>query len=267
LNYRKETGRGFEDFIKLKEDFDAMTPDDVLRSYLKATQDGLDDDDIDVMMEDYSYNEDLDDDSTIRRAKLSKKKMVAEAKQYFNSQKEKYKTPLESSTANVSPEEKEELQAYKQYISQAKTMDQEAERKREWFSKKTDEVFNNEFKGFEFKLDDQVLRFTPGDAAELKKAQLTPTNFISKYLDKDGMINDATGYHRALAVAMNPEKFAKYFYEQGRSAATDDVTRRIKNINMSERQSPQPMASDGFQVKVVDPDAGKGLKIRSIKKI
>jgi hypothetical protein len=267
LNYRKETGRGFEDFIKLKEDFDAMTPDDVLRSYLKATQDGLDDDDIDVMMEDYSYNEDLDDDSTIRRAKLSKKKMVAEAKQYFNSQKEKYKTPLESSTANVSQEEKEELQAYKQYISQAKTMDQEAERKREWFSKKTDEVFNNEFKGFEFKLDDQVLRFTPGDAAELKKAQLTPTNFISKYLDKDGMINDATGYHRALAVAMNPERFAKYFYEQGRSAATDDVTRRIKNINMSERQSPQPMASDGFQVKVVDPDAGKGLKIRSIKKI
>jgi len=267
LNYRKETGRGFEDFIKLKEDFDSMAPDDVLRSYLKATQDGLDDDDIDVMMEDYSYNEDLDDDSTIRRAKLSKKKMVAEAKQYFNSQKEKYKTPLESSTANVSLEEKEELQAYKQYISQAKTMDQEAERKREWFSKKTDEVFNNEFKGFEFKLDDQVLRFTPGDAAELKKAQLTPTNFISKYLDKDGMINDATGYHRALAVAMNPERFAKYFYEQGRSAATDDVTRRIKNINMSERQSPQPMASDGFQVKVVDPDAGKGLKIRSIKKI
>ena len=146
-------------------------------------------------------------------------------------------------------------------------MEQETERKREWFSKKTDEVFNNEFKGFEFKLDDQVLRFTPGDAAELKKAQLTPTNFISKYLDKDGMINDATGYHRALAVAMNPERFAKYFYEQGRSAATDDVTRRIKNINMSERQSPQPMASDGFQVKVVDPDAGKGLKIRSIKKI
>lgn len=267
LKYRKETGRGFEDFVKLKEDFDSMEPDNVLRSYLKATQDGLDDDDIDVMMEDYSYNEDLDDDSTIRRAKLSKKKMVAEAKQYFNSQKEKYKTPLESSTANVSPEEKEELQAYKQYISQAKTMEQETERKREWFSKKTDEVFNSEFKGFEFKLDDQVLRFTPGDAAELKKAQLTPTNFISKYLDKDGMINDATGYHRALAVAMNPERFAKYFYEQGRSAATDDVTRRIKNINMSERQSPQPMASDGFQVKVVDPDAGKGLKIRSIKKI
>jgi hypothetical protein len=258
LKYRKETGRGFEDFLKLKEDFDTMDPDNILRSYLKSTQVGLDDEDIDVMMEDYSYNEDLDDDSTIKKAKLAKKKMIAEAKQYFNTQKEKYKMPLESRTADVSPEEKEELQAYKQYISQAKTMEQEAERKRDWFSKKTDEVFNNEFKGFEFKLNDQVVRFAPGDAAELKKAQLTPTNFINKYLDESGMIKDAAGYHRALAVAMNPERFAKFFYEQGMSAATEDVNRKIKNINMSERQAPQS---------TVKPDSGKGLRIRSMKKI
>ena len=267
LKYRKETGRGFEDFLKLKEDFDTMDPDTILRSYLKTTQVGLDDEDIDVMMEDYSYNEDLDDDSTIKKAKLAKKKMIAEAKQYFNTQKEKYKMPLESRTADISPEEKEELQAYKQYISQAKTMEQEAERKREWFSKKTDEVFNNEFKGFEFKLNDQVLRFAPGDAVELKKAQLTPTNFINKYLDDNGMIKDAVGYHRALAVAMNPERFAKFFYEQGMSAATEDVNRKIKNINMSERQAPQSSVKDGFQVKSVNPDSGKGLKIRSIKRI
>ena len=267
LKYRKETGRGFEDFLKLKEDFDTMDPDNILRSYFKSTQVGLDDEDIDVMMEDYSYNEDLDDDSTIKKAKLAKKKMIAEAKQYFNTQKEKYKMPLESRTADVSPEEKEELQAYKQYISQAKTMEQEAERKRDWFSKKTDEVFNNEFKGFEFKLNDQVVRFAPGDAAELKKAQLTPTNFINKYLDESGMIKDAAGYHRALAVAMNPERFAKFFYEQGMSAATEDVNRKIKNINMSERQAPQSTVKDGFQVKSVNPDSGKGLRIRSMKKI
>ena len=267
LKYRKETGRSFEDFIKLKEDFDSMDPDNLLRNYLKSTQVGLDDEDIDVMMEEYSYNEDLDDDSTIKRAKLAKKKLVAEAKQYFNTQKEKYKMPLESRTADISPEEKEELQAYKQYISQAKTMEQEAERKREWFSKKTDEVFNSEFKGFEFKVNDQVLRFAPGDAVELKKAQLTPTNFINKYLDDSGMMKDAAGYHRALAVAMNPERFAKFFYEQGMAAATEDVNRKIKNINMSERQAPQSTVKDGFQVKSVNPDSGKGLKIRSIKRI
>ena len=198
LKYLKETGRGFEDFLKLKEDFDTMDPDNILRSYFKSTQVGLDDEDIDVMMEDYSYNEDLDDDSTIKKAKLAK---------------------------------------------------------------------NNEFKGFEFKLNDQVVRFAPGDAAELKKAQLTPTNFINKYLDESGMIKDAAGYHRALAVAMNPERFAKFFYEQGMSAATEDVNRKIKNINMSERQAPQSTVKDGFQVKSVNPDSGKGLRIRSMKKI
>jgi hypothetical protein len=116
-------------------------------------------------------------------------------------------------------------------------------------------------------LNDQVVRFAPGDAAELKKAQLTPTNFISKYLDESGMIKDAVGYHRALAVAMNPERFAKFFYEQGMSAATEDVNRKIKNINMSERQAPQSTVKDGFQVKSVNPDSGKGLRIRSMKKI
>lgn len=268
LKYRKETGRGFDDFLKLREDYDSMDSETLLRNYLKTTQVGLDDEDIDVMMEDYSYDEDLDDESSVKKVKLAKKKILAEAKSYFNSQKEKYKMPLETSGTSISEEEKKEIEAYKQYISQAKTMEQEAERKREWFSKKTDEVFSNEFKGFEFKLDDQVLRFTPGDAKELKSLQSTPTNFINKFLDADGMIKDAAGYHRALAVAMNPEKFAKYFYEQGMAAATDNVNRKIKNIDMSERSAPQSINfKEGMQVKAVNPDSGKGLKIRSIKKI
>lgn len=268
LKYRNETGRGFEDFLKLREDYDSMDQDTLLRNYLKTTQVGLDDEDIDVMMEDYSYDEDLDDESSVKKVKLAKKKILAEAKNYFNSQKEKYKMPLEPSGMGISQEEKEEIEAYRQYISQAKTMEQEAERKREWFSKKTDEVFSNEFKGFEFKLDDQVLRFTPGDAKELKSLQSTPNNFINKFLDENGMIKDAAGYHRSLAVAMNPEKFAKYFYEQGMAAATDNVNRKIKNIDMSERSAPQSVNfKDGVQVKAVNPDSGKGLKIRSIKRI
>jgi hypothetical protein len=92
-------------------------------------------------------------------------------------------------------------------------------------------------------------------------------NFVNKYLDENGLIKDAAGYHRALAVAMNPERFAKFFYEQGRSAATDDVTRKIKNIDMSERRMPEVTSKEGFQVKAVNPDSGKSLKIRSIKKI
>jgi hypothetical protein len=267
MKYKKETGRGFEDFLSLKKDYDSMDSETLLKNYLLATQDGLDADDIETLMEDYRYEE-YDDDSTIRKVKLETKKAVAEAKKFFNSQKEKYRVPLESSAPLISEEEKEIYEGYKQYTKQAKTIEEENERKRSWFNQKTDELFNGEFKGFEFNINDKRITFSPGDANELKKAQSTPANFINKFLDEQGLIKDAAGYHRSLAIAMNPEKFAKFFYEQGQSDATEGTMKDIKNINMSERRAPEVTKStDGMQVKAVNPDSGRSLKIRSIKKL
>ena len=268
MKYKKETGRGFEDFLSLKKDFDSMDPESLLRNYLSATQEGLDADDIDSLMDDYRYDEDIDDESQIKRIKIATKKAVAEAKKFFNAQKEQYKVPLESSTAFVPEEEKEIYESYKQYTKQAKTIDEENERKRNWFNQKTDEVFNREFKGFEFNVNDKRITFNPGDANELKKAQATPSNFINKFLDEQGLIKDAAGYHRSLAVAMNPERFARFFYEQGQADAIDGTMKGIKNIQMSETKVPQVTKTmDGMQVKAVNPDSGKSLKIRSIKRI
>lgn len=268
MKYKKETGRGFEDFLSLKKDFDSMEPETLLKNYLSATQEGLDADDIDSLMDDYRYDEDIDDESHIKRVKIVRKKAVAEAKKFFNNQKEQYKMPLESSTAFVPDEEKETYESYKQYTKQAKTIEEENERRRNWFNQKTDEVFNGEFKGFEFNINDKRITFNPGDANELKKAQATPLNFINKFLDEQGLIKNATGYHKSLAVAMNPEKFAKFFYEQGQADATEGAMKNIKNINMSERRAPEVSKStDGIQVKAVNPDSGKSLKIRSIKRV
>lgn len=267
MKYKKETGRGFEDFLKLKKDYDTMDPNQILRDYLATTQQGLDDDDIDTLMEEYSYDEDVDDESKIKKVKIARKKAIAEAKNYFNSQKEKYKIPLESSGLGISDDEKKEYEAYRQYTQQAKTLQEENERKRKWFDQKSDEVFSKEFKGFEFAIDDKKIVFSPGAAAELKKVQSTPMNFINKFLDENGLMKDAAGYHRALSIAMNPDKFAKFFYEQGKADATDSELRKIKNINMSERRTPEVVNKGGMQVKAVAPDSGRSLKIRSIKKI
>jgi hypothetical protein len=267
LKFKKETGRGFEDFIKLNKDYDAMDQDQLLREYLASTQKGLDKEDIDVLMEEYSFDEDIDDESKIKKTRIARKKAIAEAKTYFNEQKEKYKLPLESRANGLSPEENEEYEAYRQYTQQAKTLQEENDRKRKWFDQKTDELFSKEFKGFEFDIDEKKIVFTPGSAAELKKAQSNPMNFISKYLDDQGLIKDSAGYHKALAIAMNPDKFAKFFYEQGQADATEDVMRKTKNINMSERRAPEVTNKGGMQVKSVTPDSGRSLKIRSIKKI
>jgi hypothetical protein len=268
LRYKQETGRGIDDFMKLNKDVDSMEPETLLREYLSSTQDGLDAEDIEVLMDDYRYDEDLDDESTIRKIKLETKKAVAQAKKFFNSQKEKYKVPLESSVPLISEEEKENYESYKQYTKEAKTIEEENERKRNWFEQKTQEVFSDEFKGFEFAIDDKKITFNPADRNELKKLQSNPANFVNKFLDEQGLIKDAVGYHKSLAVAMNPEKFARFFYEQGKSDAVDGTMKNIKNIQMSERMAPQvTKQNDGMQVREVNPDSGRSLKIRSIKKL
>jgi len=268
MKYRKDTGRGFEDFLKLKKDFDSVPEEQLLKEYLLSTQEGLDEDDVEMMLDEYRYDEDLDDESYIKKTKISRKKAVNEAKKFFNSQKEMYKMPLESSTAGMSQEEKEEFNAYRQYMQQAKTIEEENNRKRQWFEQKTNEVFDGNFKGFEFSVNNKKLNFNPGDANELKKLHSNPSSFIGKFIDESGLIKDASGYHKALAVAMNPERFAKFFYEQGMTDAADDFMRKTKNINMSERKANETTkGNDGFQVKAVNPDHGKSLKIRSIKKL
>lgn len=264
FKYKKETGRSLEDYVKLQQDFTKVDADTLLKEYLTITEEGLDPEDIDSLMEDYVYDEDLDDESVIKRTKLAKKKIIAKARRFFSEQQEVYKQPLESRESSTS--ENEEFQAYKQYVSEAKTQQEESNRKTDWFSKKSDDLFGSEFKGFKFNVDDNEILFSPGSASELRKAQDTPMNFVNKYLDDSGMLNDAEGYHRSLAIAMNPEKFASYFYEQGKSNATEDVIRRTKNINMSERSAPEVSTKGGFQVKSVSQPSSRGLRIKSVKR-
>ena len=264
FKYKKETGRSIEDFVKLQRDFSDANPETLVKEYLTITEEGLDPEDIDSLMEDYVYDEEVDDEAVIKKTKLAKKKIIAKAKRFFKEQQEQYKLPLESRENSFG--DSEEYKAYKQYVNTAQSQQEEANRKSEWFVKKSDELFNSEFKGFKFNLDQSDVYFTPGSASELKKAQETPMNFVSKFIDDQGLLKDAEGYHRSLAIAMNPEKFAQFFYEQGKSSATEDVMRKTKNINMTERNTPESVAKSGFQVKSVSSPSSNGLKIKSIKR-
>ena len=260
--YKQETGRGLEDFVKLNRNLDESDGERLLRDYLLETEEGIDDEDVDILLEEYTYDEDLDDEGDVKKAKLAKKKAIAKAKKYFEEQKEQYKAPLESRGA-PSLEDSEEYQSYKQYVEQAKTYQEEQKRRKEWFDEKTNEVFSDGFKGFEFSIDDKSYVYTPGDRTELKKLQQTPEAWLNKYLDDKGLVKDAAGYHKSLAVAMNPEKFARFFYEQGQANAVDDVMRKTKNINMSERAAPQSTTKGGLKIRAVNQDSGRGLKIKT----
>ena len=267
LKYKKETGRGFDDFAKMQKNYDEMEPDRLLREYLTATEKGLDPEDINDLREDYTFDEDVDDEKQIRKIKLAKKKTIAKAKDYFAKQQELYKVPLESrGEAKGSDVSAEELEAYRNYIAEAKTYQEQQSRLREVYDKRTDDLFS-EFKGFEFTLDDKKVYFTPGDATEIRKLQSEPQNFVKKFLGENGEMIDAAGYHRSLAMAMHPEKFARFFYEQGKSAAADETMKKLKNVNMSTRSTPEiTKSNNGLQIKSVTPPSSRGLRIRSKNK-
>ena len=268
LEYKKETGRGIKDFYNLQRDYDSMDDNSVLASYYSATEEGLDAIDIQDIIEDkFDFDEEIDDPKDVKKIKLAKKRELAKAKKFLNEQKDKYKVPLESSGDGLSADQKENLNAYKSYLDESKSIKEQNEKRYEYFLNKTNEVFNNEFKGFDFKVGENNFTYKPGTAEEIKNVQKDISTFINKYTDDTGLISDVKGYHKALSVAMNPEKFAQFFYEQGVSNAVDNVSRKSKNINMDMRQAPQSVSKNGMKIRPVGKvDSGRGLRIRSIKK-
>jgi len=266
MRFKQETGRGFSDFLKTQEEFDEKTEDERLKEYLLATEKGVDADDVEIMMDEYSYDEEYDDEDVVKKTKLKKKKAVAEAKDWFSQNREQYKVKLESSSSSVPEADKEQYEAYQQYMKEAKTAEEESQKRREYFIKSTNEVFSSDFKGFEFAVGDRKFLYSPGDLEEVKKQQMDSTSFVGKFVDEKGLLKDTEGYHKSLAVALNPEKFAKFFYEQGKSDATDNTMRKMKNVDMSDtRAVPQVSRKDGLTIRAIPSESGRGLKIRSKK--
>jgi len=267
FEYKKTTGRGMDDYVKLNRDFSTMEDDQLLSEYLISSGEATDAEDVDILMDDYRYDEELDEEKDIKKVKLAKKKAIAKAKKFFTEQKEMYKQPVESSGTAISPQQQQELDEYRQYLASAKSNQEELKRKRDWFLKKTNEVFTD-FKGFDFKIGDTTLTFNPGDVESIKKGNSDVNNLMDKYVDKStGSIGDFNGYHRALAIAMNPDKFASFFYEQGKADATEDVTRKMKNVDMSERKTPQVASrKDGLQIRSISQPSSRGLTIKSRNK-
>ncbi len=270
FKYKKETGRGIEDFVKLQRNYDDMDGDQVLRAYYNSTEEGLDSNDItDIMDDKFSFDEDLDDPKDIKKKQLAKKRELVKAKKFLNEQKDKYKAPLESSGGGLSKESMEEFDSYKSYVEESNNAKEAQKKRYDYFLNKTNEVFNDEFKGFEFKIGEKSFTFKPGDREELKSKQSNVNTFVEKYMDKEsGLMNDPQGYHKAIAVAMNLDKFAEFFYNQGMTEAVDNVSKKSKNINMEMRNTPQSFSKDGLKIRSMgDQSSGRGLKIRSIKKV
>jgi hypothetical protein len=267
LKFKQNTGRGLEDFIKLNKNLDDVNPDTLLADYWSQSKPHLDADDIAFELDNrFGYDEELDEEAQVRKIKIAKKEELVKAKDYFNKQKEQYSVPLESSDALATDEEKNNYITYKNKKAQESDMIEQNKKRQEFFLEKTNELFSDDFKGFDFKVGNKEMIYKPGTPEQLKKSQSDVTNFINSHVNKDGYVKDAREYHKSLAVAMNPEAFAKYFYEQGQADAIGDVTRESKNVDMPVRKAPESVSKSGFKVTAMTEERGSGkLRIRSKK--
>jgi len=266
LKYKKETGRGIGDFVKINKDYDNVNDDQLLLDYYLEQNKGLDPEDVSFEIEDkFSYDEDLDEERDIKSKKVAKKKELVKARDYFNSLKEQYKVPLESRDSFVPDEEKEEFNSYKKTKEQRLQNDQELAKRAKNFTSKTSELFSENFEGFGFNIsDDNKVVYKPADSKTLLNEQSDLNNFVNKFTGEDGSIEDYEGFHRSIAVASNPEKFAKYFYDKGMADAVGDVAKESKNIDMT-RQSTKVTPKEGVQVRSIDASRGNRLIIKKRK--
>ena len=250
VDFIDETGGSLEDYVKLNQDVDALNEDQLLVEYYQNTRPHLDPSEINFLIEDkFSIEEDTEDERDIKRKKLARKEELAYAKNHLNSLKDKYYEEIKGGS-RLAPEQKKAVDFFNRYNKNQEV----AEKQTQTFNNKTNQVFNDEFKGFEYKVGDKRYRFNVKNPNEVKDTQGNINNFVKKFLNKNNEMEDAAGYHKSLFTAMNPDAIANHFYEQGKSDAMRQSISQTKNISMDPRKAQGEAPKSGTTYRAVDAD-------------
>ena len=267
VDFMEETGGDLNDYVRLNQDYSKLDNQDLLYEYYKQTKPHLNAEEINFLMEDqFSYNEEEDDEREIRRKKLALKEQVANAKSHLDGQKSKYYEEIKAGS-KLTPEQQKAWDFFNRYNKESEANQKTVKKNTEIFTKKTNEVFNDKFKGFEYNVGDKKYRFNINNANEVKEAQSDINNFTKKFLDKNSTLSDAKGYHKSLYTAMHADAIAKHFYEQGKADAMKDSVAKAKNVNMDPRQAHGTIETNGIKVKVLgDNSSDFKFKIKNKNK-
>jgi hypothetical protein len=267
MNFMEDTGGDLNDYVKLNKDYSEMDNQTLLKEYYKNTKPHLQTDEIDFLMEDqFSFDEDVDEEREVKRKKLALKEQVADAKNHLDGLKSKYYEDIKAGSKLTSQQQKaiDFFNRHNKESENTKKIHQEAKNR---FLNKTEEVFNDEFKGFEYKVGDKRYRFNVKDPSQVKESQSDINNFVKKFLNENNQMEDATGYHKSMFTAMNSDAIANHFYEQGKADALKNSMANSKNIDMSPRESHgAPIDNSGVKVRVLGEDNSRSNSTFKIRK-
>jgi hypothetical protein len=250
VDFVNETGGSLEDYVKLNTDIDALNEEQLLVEYYQNTRPHLDPSEINFLIEDkFSIDEDVEDEKQIKRKKLARKEELANAKNHLNSLKTKYYEEIKGGS-RLTPEQQKAVDFFNRYNKDK----EDVEKQTQTFNNKTNQVFNDNFKGFEYKVGDKRFRFNVKNPNEVKESQSNINNFVKKFLNKKNEMEDAAGYHKSLFTAMNPDAIANHFYEQGKADAMKQSIANTKNISMDPRKTQSAAPQQGTTYRSVSAD-------------
>jgi hypothetical protein len=251
MDFMEETGGTLEDYVTLNQDFSSYDDMTILREYYKKTKSHLTSEEVDFLIDDsFSYDEDVDEEREVKKKKIALKEQVANAKSHLDGQKSKYYEEIKAGS-KLTQEQQKAVNFFNRYNEESKENDAVLEKQTNTFKMKTNNVFNKDFKGFDYNVGDKKYRFNVKDTNKVKENQSDVNNFLKKFLNENNEMSDAKGYHKSLFTANNPDAVAKHFYEQGKVDALKTSVAKAKNVDMNPRQEHGVVEMGGMKVKVL----------------
>jgi len=261
VSFMEETGGTVEDYVRLNADYTNVDNQALIREYYKQTKPHLDSEDVSLLLEDFDYDEDMDEPKDIRKKKIAFKEEAAKAKNFLEGLKSKYYDEIK-----LRPGVTQDQQKATDFFNRYNEEQEAVQVKHKDFISRTKNLLNNDFEGFDFKVSDKKFRYGIKNPTQVAEAQSDITNFIKTFLNDKNEITDTKGYHKALYAARNADTIAQHFYEQGKADAVKDVMAKSKNISNEPRQSASgSVFVNGLKVKSVSGLDSSKLKIKTKK--
>ena len=259
--FMEETGGNIEDYVRLNTDYSNADEFVLLKEYYKKTKSYLNQEEVNLLIEDnYNYDIETDDERDIRRKKLAFKEEVAKARNFLEQTKSKYYDEIKL-RPGVTQEQQKAMDFFNRYNEEQSMRTKQHEA----FKNQTKKMFNNEFKGFDFNLGEKKFRYGIQNPSQVAETQSDINNVVGKFLDNNGNVTDPAGYHKAMYAAMNADKLASHFYEQGRADATKEIVSSSKNPSSEPRKASENIYINGLKVKAISGQDSSKLKIKTRK--
>ncbi len=247
----EKTGNtNFNDFQATQRDWNAETPEDRLKEYIKAKNPELSKKELDFLYDDKYNIEDLDeedDERIILQKGINAKTDLREANEFLEKRKQEYMAER-GSDAHIPVEYREAKALIEKFEQQQEATDLERQVIRDDYVSKINDYFTKDYDGIKVKFgNDEIgyeeVSFKPENIQETKDRHTDISNFNSKFFDEKGNLVKPKEWNEALYMAENWQSELNKAYNRGIAKKLEIDDKLSKNIqpdnlrNVSENRS------------------------------